>query len=360
MRIAIACGGTGGHVFPGMSTANVLLERGHEVTLWLAGRDVEAVSAAGWTGPTVFVQARGLPDGSSPREALALFGFVRSFFSARHKMKKEPPDVLLAMGGYASVAPALAARSIGVPYVLHEANAVPGRAVSLLAGSAEAVALTFGAAAAYVRSRRVIVTGFPLRGDLSGAFDDGELEPGVFTVMVTGGSQGARHLDDVASAGICLLSQRGIPVQVVHLARPEDREWVQQRYADSGVRGPVFGFLQEIGKAYSSADFAVARAGAGTCAELKACRLPALLVPLPSARRNHQMLNAMAMKEAGMADVADQACVNVEWLAEYLAGIIRGRAPIDAMRRAMEADNEPDAAKSLATLVEEAAAQHSP
>jgi len=352
MKIAVACGGTGGHVFPGLSTAKALQERGHEVTLWLAGRDVEAASLDGWQGRTVFVKSVGFSDAPSLREVSGLLRMGGSVLSAHLEMMKRRPDALLAMGGYASVGPVLAARGLGVPYVLHEANAVPGRAVSWLEKSAAAVGVGFEAAAEHLRNRRVVVTGFPVRSDLDGTLDNEDLQPGVFTVMVTGGSQGALRLDDVASSALCLLRQRGIEVQTIHLARQENREWIIERYSGSRVAGPVYGFLKEMGGAYNSSDLAVARAGAGTCAELRACRLPALLVPLPSARRNHQMLNAMVMKDAGMADVVEQSRFNTTWLAEYLTGLIRCPLRLAAMKRAMEESPEPDAAARLADLVE--------
>ena len=352
MRIAVACGGTGGHVFPGLVTANVLVERGNDVTLWLAGRDVEGASLDGWEGRTVFVESGGFSDSPSLREALGFLRMTVAVVRARAAMGKSRPDVLLAMGSYASVGPVLAARSLGVPYVLHEANAIPGRAVSWLERSAGAVALAFESASEHLRNERVVVTGFPVRRDLAGRFDSGELEPGLFTVMVTGGSQGALQLDEISSQAICLLRERGIEVQVIHLARPENRDWVARRYREGGVPGPVFGFLKEMGKAYNSSDLAVARAGAATCAELCACGLPALLVPLPSARRNHQMLNAMAMKNAGMADVVDQSHFNRAWLSEYLAGLCRDRTKLDVMKKAMQALAASDAAEKLADLVE--------
>lgn len=354
MRIAVACGGTGGHVFPGLTTANTLAQRGHEAALWLAGRDVEGPSLDGWHGSCVFIGSAGLSERPSVLEVFALARLAAAALSARREMRKRRPDVVLGMGSYASVGPVLAARSLGIPYVLHEANAVPGRAVSWLEKSAAAVAVAFEPAVKHLSNRRVVVTGFPVRTDLGGRFEDGELEEGRFTVMAMGGSQGARVLDETVSTALCSLRERGVDVQVIHLARPENREQLERKYRAGSVPGPVFGFLKEIGKAYNSADVAVVRAGAGTCAELRACRLPGLLVPLPSARRDHQMLNATVMRDAGMAEVVAQAGFSAEWLANWLETVIRDPSKLDRMRCAMEKQDGADAAGKLADLVEEA------
>ena len=199
MNIAIACGGTGGHIFPGVATAEVLKKRGHSVTLWLAGRDVESGSTAGWDGSVIFVRSAGFPSGFSFRALAVACRLAVAFFQCRSRMKSNRPDVLLAMGSYASVGPVLAARTLGVPVVLHEANAIPGRAIVFLSRFAEAVALAFKEATPYLKHQRVVVTGFPVRSDLAaGRFDDSVLKPGVFTVLVMGGSQGARRLNEIA------------------------------------------------------------------------------------------------------------------------------------------------------------------
>ena len=129
MKIAIACGGTGGHIFPGLATAEVLKAQGHEVILWLSGKDLEAEAVAGWDGPIITVKAEGLPTGFSLRAFRAVWKLLRAIWICRSMMKKQQPDVLLAMGSYASVGPAGAALLLRIPLVLHEANVWPRFAV---------------------------------------------------------------------------------------------------------------------------------------------------------------------------------------------------------------------------------------
>jgi UDP-N-acetylglucosamine--N-acetylmuramyl-(pentapeptide) pyrophosphoryl-undecaprenol N-acetylglucosamine transferase len=129
MKVAVACGGTGGHVFPGLATARELLSRGHEVTLWMTGRETEQSALRDWDGPVVQVPARGFPSGISLRSLQTAWKLAQAVRQCRKRMRQDRPDVLLAMGSYASVGPCAAARLLGVPIVLHEANVIPGRAV---------------------------------------------------------------------------------------------------------------------------------------------------------------------------------------------------------------------------------------
>ncbi|MCK5850719.1 MAG: UDP-N-acetylglucosamine--N-acetylmuramyl-(pentapeptide) pyrophosphoryl-undecaprenol N-acetylglucosamine transferase [Kiritimatiellae bacterium] len=352
MKIAVACGGTGGHIFPGLAVANVLLQRDHTVTLWLAGRDIEDVSLSEWSGETVFVRAAGFQSHFSLAYFLGAARLLLCIFDSVRKMRRNRPDVLLAMGSYASVGPVVAARLLNVPVALHEANAAPGRAISFLSPCADAIALAFESAGRHLKHRRIVYTGFPLRSDLGGSFANTELMDGFTTVLVAGGSQGARFLDDIVSRAIKEVHLNGDRIQVIHLARPENRDDVERMYRDADVPCLVFGFLKEIGKAYNSADLAITRAGAATCAELHACQLPALLVPLPAARRNHQMLNALAMKDLGGIDVVAQDKLDTKWMVDYLHGVCANPGELEIRRDAMRSAPSHNATDLLADLVE--------
>ena len=362
MNVAVACGGTGGHIFPGVATAEVLKKRGHAVTLWLAGRDVESGSTAGWDGPVISVRAAGFPSGFSFRAVTVAWRLFVAFLQCRRRMKAGRPDILLAMGSYASVGPVLAARTLGVPVVLHEANAIPGRAISFLSCFAQAVAVAFKEAAPHLRHSRVVVTGFPVRTDLEARSEDGALKPGMFTllhqapgsftVLVMGGSQGAHCLNEMVPPALIRMHGKGIPVQVIHLAGRHDAPDVRNRYEKAGVPAVVFEFLKEMGNAYQAAQVAIARAGAATCTELSVVGLPALLVPLPNVSHDHQTANARAVESGGGADVVDEKNVSVEWLAEYVEKLYRDPARLDAMRQKMKSSAGSGAADRIADLIE--------
>jgi len=355
MKIGVACGGTGGHIFPGLTTARALKGRGHDVSLWLAGRDVESGSIAGWDGPVVSIHASGLPTGISSGLVTAPLSFVRAFFQAREVVRTMKPDAMLAMGSYASVGPVLAARSQGVPVVLHEANVVPGRALSFLSRVATCVAISFPQTARYIRRGRVVHTGYPVRRDLEGSFEPGLLDPKVFTILVMGGSQGATFLNQLATVALQELKRAGKAVQVIHLAGRRDAEWVEAAYRQVDVPYLVFPFLKEMGKAYRAASLVLGRAGAGGCFELLRCRVPALLVPFPYARRDHQYANALALRELVGIDVIDQAHLTAPVLVKYLGDCIADRSRLDNMKRRMENSGNFDGADKLASLVESVA-----
>lgn len=329
------------------------------MTLWVTGRDVESRALRTWQGPTVRIGSEGFAAGALLRYPFTMVRLLVSAVRCRGAMRAGRPDALLAMGSYASVGPVVAARTLRVPVVLHEANAVPGRAVSALSRFADAVAISFPEAARFLRHSRIVFTGFPVRPDLA---DDGLrlLEPGRFTLLIMGGSQGARSLNEVCSRAVCSLHGEGLPVQVVHLAGARDRDLVESRYREAGVPHAVFDFLQEMNRAYHTADLAVCRAGAASCAELRVCALPALLVPLPSAQRDHQTANAASTQKTGGADVLSETGLTPDHLANCLRDRVRHPERLGAMRRALRSAAAPDAATQIASLLETVAAERNP
>jgi len=318
---------------------------------------VESVSIENWDGKVIAVRASGFPSGFSLQSLRVAIGLVTAALKCRKHMKQDRPDVLLAMGSYASVGPALAARSLGIPVVLHEANAVPGRAASFLSHFAAAIAVTFGKTSEMFGGRKSVLTGFPLRKDLKLRFDEGILVRGKFTVLVMGGSQGAHRLNEVVSSALCQLHKKGVPLQVMHLAGKNDESDVRRAYELAGMPAVVFGFLKDMGMAYGVADIAVSRAGAASCMELSLYQVPALLVPLPSARRDHQMENARILESAGAADVIAESDLTSERLGEYIENCVKDRARLDKMKQHMQAIATPDAAEKLAELVIEQVAK---
>lgn len=352
MNIGIACGGTGGHILPGLVTGLELRARGHHVTLWLSGRNVESEMLSGWDGDTVLVRSAGFSAGFSLKSVSTLFRLASAVRKSRRIMKEQRPDVMLGMGSYSSVGPVTAAAGFNVPVVLHEANVIPGRAITFLARHASAVAVAFSQAAEHIGHSRVVQTGLPLRKKSSEVFGPDEIDPERFTILVMGGSQGAHFLNDVCSSVIGMLKGREKDIQVIHLAGGQDREFVEKRYAESGVKALVFDFLKEMGKAYNAADLAVSRSGAASCMELAMYGVPAFLVPLPSARRGHQEANANALAEHGGAEVIDQSGLTPDLLAEKIQGLYDDRAELRRMGDCMLKAAEPDAAGKLADLIE--------
>jgi len=347
MKIITACGGTGGHILPGVATAQELQSRGHDVTLWLAGCNAEASSIQGWDGAVVSTPAVKLT------KSFALpWRLLKALGAARGVIRRENPDVLLAMGSYTSFAPVVAARLAGVPVVLHEANAIPGRAVAKLAGMASAVGITFPAAKNYLPPDKVQLTGLPLRRAIRGVQPQQHED---FTLLVMGGSQGAHALNTIVPQAVAGI--RDNRLRIIHLAGVKHAAAVEERYKELNIAAEVHAFTNDMAAIYAASDFAIARAGAATCTELAACRLPALLVPYPFAVRNHQMLNAMAMAKDGSFAVQPEDAFTPEWLTAYLQNLLYDPHKIAAMRAGieeMEIGNL-DGSKHLADLVESSA-----
>ena len=172
-RFVVTCGGTGGHVFPGLAVANELRARGHEVEVWLSGRSVEGKTLTAWDGPVFHTYAK-------PLSLHNLFPNIRSFFRCIRRFGAFKPDAVLAMGSYSSLPPVLAAHLKGVRIVLHEANAVPGKAVEFLSRYASCVAVSFPETAKHLKKREVKCTGLPVRRDLEGQPRYEEIPEGVF------------------------------------------------------------------------------------------------------------------------------------------------------------------------------------
>ncbi|MBR2837503.1 MAG: UDP-N-acetylglucosamine--N-acetylmuramyl-(pentapeptide) pyrophosphoryl-undecaprenol N-acetylglucosamine transferase [Kiritimatiellae bacterium] len=352
MKVVVACGGTGGHTFPGLAVAAELRRRGHEVVVWSSGRDIESSVMKGWDGPVFATGARQL-------RIVNAWSLLRSIFRCRRKMKQTQPDALLAMGSYSSLPPVLAARSRGVPIYLHEANTVPGKAVEFLSRFAKAVAISFDMTERHLPEVKTVRTGLPVRAGIADGRRFDFIPPDAFVVFVTGGSQGA-HAVNMLMKDALLQMKRDIdrregptrPIYVIHQTGAADEGEVQAAYAAASLPARVHAFEREMADAFASADLVVARAGASTCFELAACGKPALLIPLPSAMRNHQHFNADAFAQKGAADEGIQENLSPRQICRYLIDRYDHPERLARMSERARALATPDAAAKVADLVE--------
>ena len=351
-KIIVACGGTGGHTFPGLAVAQELARRGHDVVVWASGRSIEGSVMKSWGGPVFSTGAKPL----SLRNAFAnLFSIIR----CRREMKRFAPNALLAMGSYSSLPPVMAAHARRVPVVLHEANTVPGRAVEWLARYARAVAISFAETAEHLPRRRTVLTGLPVRREIAGQprFDD--VPPDSFTVFITGGSQGAHRVNELAVQAMPLvkadLERRpgSKKLFVIHQTGAADESEVLRRYTAAGIPARVQAFEREMGRAFATADLVVCRAGASTCFELALVGRPAFFIPLPGALRDHQHFNALAFVKKGAADEGAQEALTPRTIANYVLRKIEKPESLAAKAAAMRAAAMPDAAARVADLVEQ-------
>lgn len=352
MKVVVACGGTGGHAFPGLAVAEELRRRGHEVAVWASGRDIESSVMKSWNGPVFSTYAR-------PLRLVNALSLLRSLMRCRRKMKHARPDVLLAMGSYSSLPPVLAARSRGVPIYLHEANTVPGKAVEFLARFAKAVAISFDMTARHLAGVRTVRTGLPVRSGISAGKRFDFIPPNAFVVFVTGGSQGAHAVNMLLKDALTQMKREldrreavSRPLYVIHQTGAADEAEVVAAYAAASLPARVHAFEGEMADAFASADLVVARAGASTCFELAACAKPALLIPLPTAMRNHQHFNADAFARSGAADEGKQDQLTPRQICRYLMDRYDHPDRLARMSERIRALATPDAAAKVADLVE--------
>jgi len=354
LHIAVACGGTGGHIYPGLATARALRDRGHHVTLWLSGKHVESTVLQGWKGPVITIPSEGFQFGAM-RSVLTAFRIVLAVIRCWIAMLRHRPDAVLAMGSYSSIGPCLAARLRSIPVVLHEANSIPGKAVKLLAGKAACIAICFEETRYHLKGMNLVSTGMPLRPELKSS--EFRVQSSEFQLLVMGGSGGAHAINEMVSEAICLLKSQvsNFKFQVSHLTGEADAARVTERYRNAGVNASVHAYTQDMASLYETADLVICRAGASTCAELGVFGLPALLIPYPHAASDHQTANARALEKLGAADVVQQADINVEWLADYIRTQIDDASRLEKMRAHALRKDVLNAAEKLAETVEQCA-----
>lgn len=367
MNVVIAAGGTGGHVFPALAVADALVrDHGADVRFIGSpnGQEATRVPAAGYRFDAV--SAAPLYREVSIRAAKAPMIAVRSVFACAPLVRGA--DVAVGLGGYVSVPPMLAARRAHVPIVLHEPNAVPGLANRLLARSAKAIGIAFeDARGRLAGGARVETVGYPVRqaildvsADRSALAEEArtlwDLDADRKTVLITGGSQGALHIDQVVAGALPLLADRE-DLQLLVVSGPAHEAVVSDAVGRaSGVRALVVSFLDRMELGYAVADLVVARAGATTLAELAVCGLPALLVPYPHATEHHQDANAGEWERIGAAEVVSNADLTPKVFTERVCRLLDDPAGLATMGARAHARAKPDAAERFARLVAEVAA----
>ena len=352
--VAIACGGTGGHLFPGLAVGEQLLQRGSDVTLLISPKEVDQQAVRNQREMTVVT----LPAVGMTRGQLGRFvsGFARSYRAAKKLFRERPPQAVLAMGGFTSAPPVLAGKSSGAATFLHESNVIPGRANRWLAHVVTQAFVGFPAAAARLHHPNIFSTGTPVRPQIQPS-DPGAcrlslgLDARRPVLLVVGGSQGASGINNLVVEALPQLAAALPALQFFHLAGPNDTELVRAAYAQHGCRAVVRPFLTEMELALGAASAAVSRSGASSLAEFAAMRLPVLLVPYPAAVDNHQFHNAQNFAGTGAALLLEQHAATVGRLVQCVQRIVQDDAASSAMRAALERWDAPHAAEQIAEKI---------
>lgn len=354
LNVAIACGGTGGHLFPGLAVAEQLKRRGCGVTLLISPKEVDQQGVKSAQGmEIVTLPAVALQRGSR----FGFFiGFLKSFRSARKHFTANPPAAVLAMGGFTSAPPVLAGRLSGAKTFLHDSNTIPGRANRWLARFVDQAFVGFPQAATRLRAKRTTTTGTPVRSefhpqDIAACRSSFGFDSARPVMLVMGGSQGASGINDLVLSALPQLAQRGPQWQWLHLSGPADVEKVRAAYAAHGLQAVVRPFMLEMDKALGAATAVLSRAGASSLGEFAAMRLPAILVPFPHAADDHQLHNARAFSATGAAHLFEQKSADAEKLVQWVADLIENAASREKMQSALGQWHTPEAAERIAEII---------
>ncbi|MGE0000457.1 MAG: glycosyltransferase [Fimbriimonadaceae bacterium] len=313
MRLAVTGGGTGGHVFPAIEVGLAARASGCEVAYFGSQRGIEGAQAARVNFPFHGFPSEPLYRLASPRGLKSAARMAIAMSRALRSLQEERIERMFSSGGYASAPVVHAARKLGIPYVLHEQNSVPGRTNVLLSAGAEAVCTVFESAARHFPRSRVERTGMPVRGAFRSSGQGRlptahSLESASPIVLVVGGSQGSIALNDMAVATAVRMATT--PVHWLHLTGTTHFESSRASLERMAVKGPyeIKAYLDEadMAAAMLSAHVVVCRSGAGTLAELAALRKPSVLVPYPKAFGDHQTENAKEFEQIGAADLLPQ------------------------------------------------------
>lgn len=355
MHYVLTGGGTGGHIYPALAVSDALaaLTPGVRFTYFGSPDRLEAqlVPAAGL--PFVPLETEGL-SAHPLRAARALAKFGLAYLEARKRLKADRPAAVLGTGGYVSAPVVAAAAGLGIPVVLQEQNAVPGKVNRALARFASAVAVAFPEAEAAFGGARTVLTGNPLRAADFGA-DPATVKAGLGLdperplLVVTGGSQGARRLNESVLAAWPALAGEGW--QVLHVAGAAN---LAALAAPAGAAYRLEGYYEALPRAIAAADLVLCRAGAMTIAELTAAGAPSVLVPYPHAGA-HQAENARSLVAQGAAVLLPDGELSAERVAEALRPLMRDAAARRAMADAARALGRPEAARAVAELLRAAA-----
>lgn len=327
MKVVLATGGSGGHIFPALKTAELLRTQGHEVFLAGALSSVEGRLKSAGLGYQI-LDVEGFNIRSFPR---FLRRMVNAVSQSNTFLKELRPDVVVGFGSYSSFPVLWAAKSQKIQTMIHEQNVIPGKANRLAAKFVNRIAVSFDETRSVFPKDKTIWTGCPCH-DVRPQESKSELlkfyglQDGRLTILVLGGSQGSKYLNEVVFESLPALGH----VQVIHMTGKIDEKIYAQKYPSLGIPYRVQSFIENIERAYAAADIVIARAGAATVCELASFGLPSILVPYPFAH-SHQKANANVLKKAGVAVVLEQKDLNRQTLIDAVEEMVKqGITPVMA------------------------------
>jgi UDP-N-acetylglucosamine--N-acetylmuramyl-(pentapeptide) pyrophosphoryl-undecaprenol N-acetylglucosamine transferase len=353
--VLIAGGGTGGHLFPGIALAEEVVTRHPKNDVVFVGTDrgleARVVPAHGYVFESI--RSRGLKGMGPLRLVLGLLLLPLSFFESWRILRRYRPDVVVGVGGYSSGPVVLSAWLMRIPTALQEQNALPGFTNKVLGHFVDAAFVSFEEAKAYFATKRTHLLGNPIRRALLDNFLRSRKAHDKFTVLIFGGSLGARGLNTRVLEALGFLAAIKDEIHLIHQTGTNDFEMVRKGYEEKGIRADVREFIEDMSAVYLEADLVVCRAGATTLAELTVCKKASILVPFPHATDDHQAVNAKALVDAGAAIMFREEELTGEKLAATIRDLKDHPDKLKKMERAAGLLGRPEAAREIADVLQQ-------
>lgn len=355
-KFILMAGGTGGHLFPAMALAQELIRRGHAVELMTDHR-VESYGAD-FPASAIHIVPSATPSLSNPiKLVMAGFKILSGIVVAFGKLRRSKPDCVIGFGGYPTFPPFVAANFLAIPGILHEQNAVMGRANRALSRFADILAMSFAQTKfADTQSLEKVITGNPVRDRVRAAASTPYPELGVqgpIRLVIFGGSQGAKAISDIVPAAIALIPEAiRHRLQIVQQCRAEDLDRVAEIYRQAKVNVELAAFFTDLPERIARCHLVIGRSGASTIAELTVLGRPSILVPLPGALDADQKNNAMVVQAVGGGWVEEQATLSPQSLGTRLTTLLTDPATLTQAAAAARSLGQPRAVEKLADLAE--------
>ena len=347
MRVVIAGGGTGGHIFPAISIAEEIISRSKNNEILFVGTrnglEKEIVPKSGFN--LVFINSGGIIGKGFVQKIKAVFSALHGLVSSLKIIRSFKPDIVLGVGGYVSGPTVFSAYLSFIPTAICEQNTVPGLTNRILSRFAKKIFLNFMESSKHFPEEKVVYTGNPIRSSFIHSNDSHNSSGKKGTcILILGGSQGASNINNVVPDAVSLLESDHL--EIYHQTGQKDIELVENKYRDLKIKADVFSFSENIHELYKKSDLIISRSGAGTISEITAMGKPSVLIPFPYAAHNHQLFNAKYMEKAGASVIIEDSALDAKVLSDKIKKILY----TDNWKKMAEQSKKlgkPDAAKQI-------------
>jgi len=347
--VVITGGGTGGHIFPGIAIAQEMVSRSAGIRVVFIGtkRKVDTQAMKNYGLETTTVRCQPLKGKGLWAKLKSICVLPLSLMESLNVLRKIGPDIVIGVGGYVTGPVVVAAKLLGVPCCIHEQNSMPGLANRKLGAIVDKVFLSLPGSERFFPEKKCLLSGNPLRGEILQLAKEGRKEKAP-TLVVLGGSQGARRINQMVPAALALIKDK-LPqgFNVIHQTGSTDAVSVQLEYTRTGIPAQVAAFFNSMAEVYGKASLVVSRAGATTIAELTALHLPVILIPFPYAADDHQRKNAQILVDKGAARMVLEKDLSSEFLGTHLLALLADREAREKMGRLCGSLAKPNAAEVI-------------